>query len=267
MAQAVMAARLASSVGGLRASTLVSSMQKLSSDNMCLQFIKVAPLDQISRNSVRTVQTRAVFGGKKGTVSKQAKKIAEEGLFGTSGGIGFTKANELFVGRMAMIGFAASLLGEALTGKGILGQFDIETGLPLSETEPLLLAFIAFTLFGAIGALGSRGRFVDDVVEPGPIVQPGKGIKGQLGLNEKGPTFGFTKANELFVGRVAQLGFALSIIGELITGKGALAQLNIETGVPITEIEPLVLLNVIFFFIAAINPGNGKFINDDDVEA
>lgn len=81
-----------------------------------------------------------------------------------------------------------------------------------------------------------------------------------------GPLFGFTKANELFVGRLAQLGIAFSIIGEIITGKGALAQLNIETGVPISEIEPLVLFNVIFFFVAAINPGTGKFVTTDDEE-
>lgn len=34
----------------------------------------------------------------------------EDGIFGTSGGIGFTKQNELFVGRVAMIGFAVGLL-------------------------------------------------------------------------------------------------------------------------------------------------------------
>ena len=71
---------------------------------------------------------------------------------------------------------------------------------------------------------------------------------------------GFTKSNELFVGRLARLGVAFSIIGEIITGKGALAQLNIETGVPINEIEPLVIFNVLFFFVAAINPGTGRFI-------
>lgn len=65
------------------------------------------------------------------------------------------------------------------------------------------------------------------------------------------------------MGRLAQLGFVFSLIGEIITGKGALAQLNIETGVPINEIEPLVLFNVLFFFIAALNPGTGKFVTDD----
>lgn len=68
------------------------------------------------------------------------------------------------------------------------------------------------------------------------------------------------------MGRLAQLGFVFSLIGEIITGKGALAQLNIETGVPINEIEPLVLFNVLFFFIAALNPGNGKFVTDEEEE-
>ncbi|KAL5558412.1 hypothetical protein UlMin_034623 [Ulmus minor] len=195
---------------------------------------------------------------------EKAKPKVEDGLFGTSGGIGFTKQNELFVGRVAMLGFAASLLGEAITGKGILAQLNLETGVPIYEAEPLLLFFILFTLLGAIGALGDRGQFVDDPPTgiEGAVIPPGKGIKSALGLKEGGPLFGFTKANELFVGRLAQLGFAFSLIGEIITGKGALAQLNIETGVPINEIEPLVLFNVLFFFIAAVNPGTGKFVTD-----
>ena len=42
------------------------------------------------------------------------------------------------------------------------------------------------------------------------------------------------------------LGIATAIIGELITGKGALGQLGLETGVPITEIEPLILAGIGF---------------------
>lgn len=37
------------------------------------------------------------------------KPKVEDGIFGTSGGIGFTKENELFVGRVAMLGFAVSI--------------------------------------------------------------------------------------------------------------------------------------------------------------
>ncbi|KAF5450717.1 hypothetical protein F2P56_031044 [Juglans regia] len=199
-------------------------------------------------------------------VAPKPKEKVEDGIFGTSGGIGFTKQNELFVGRVAMIGFAASLLGEGITGKGILSQLNLETGIPIYEAEPLLLFFILFTLLGAIGALGDRGKFVDDDTTglEKAVIPPGKGLRSALGLKEGGPLFGFTKSNELFVGRLAQLGIAFSLIGEIITGKGALAQLNIETGIPINEIEPLVLFNVIFFFFAALNPGTGKFVTDEE---
>lgn len=229
-----------------------------------------SPLPSLSSSSSSTVlKTFALFKSKAKAPVKKVEKPklkVEDGLFGTSGGIGFTKENELFVGRVAMIGFAASLLGEAVTGKGILAQLNLETGIPIYEAEPLLLFFILFTLLGAIGALGDRGRFVDDPPTglEKAVIPPGKNVRSALGLKEGGPLFGFTKSNELFVGRLAQLGFAFSLIGEIITGKGALAQLNIETGVPINEIEPLVLLNVVFFFIAAINPGTGKFITDEE---
>lgn len=213
--------------------------------------------------------TLALFKAKAKAAPKKVEKVKEkieDGIFGTSGGIGFTKENELFVGRVAMIGFAASLLGEGITGKGILSQLNLETGIPIYEAEPLLLFFILFTLLGAIGALGDRGRFIDDPPTglDKAVIPPGKGIRGALGLKEGGPLFGFTKSNELFVGRLAQLGIAFSLIGEIITGKGALAQLNIETGVPINELEPLILFNVVFFFFAALNPGTGKFVTDEE---
>ncbi|XWS25137.1 hypothetical protein CRYUN_Cryun27aG0044700 [Craigia yunnanensis] len=230
------------------------------------------PLSNSVATSSKAFTTFAIFKSKTKAVPKKfepkPKQKVEDGLFGTSGGIGFTKQNELFVGRVAMLGFAASLLGEAITGKGILSQLNLETGIPIYEAEPLLLFFILFTLLGAIGALGDRGRFVDDPPTGlgGAVIPPGKGIRSALGLKEGGPLFGFTKANELFVGRLAQLGIAFSLIGEIITGKGALAQLNIETGIPISDIEPLVLFNVAFFFFAAINPGTGKFLTDEDEE-
>merc|ERR1712003_436164 len=161
--------------------------------------------------------------------------------------LGFTKANELFVRRLPMLGFAASLVGEILTGKGALAQFDIETGLPLFDTEPLVLGLAAFNLFAAFAP--GKGKFISDAEETmdGPagslqdptisIFNPGKflGISG----------VGFTKANELFVGRVAQLGFAASLIGEAMTGKGPLAQFNVETGIPLSDAEPLLLFSIV----------------------
>jgi photosystem II 22kDa protein len=43
----------------------------------------------------------------------------------------------------------------------------------------------------------------------------------RLGKNTTVPlTLGFTKSNELFVGRLAMLGFAAACIGEVVSGKG-----------------------------------------------
>ncbi|KAG6707411.1 photosystem II 22 kDa protein, chloroplastic-like [Carya illinoinensis] len=250
---------------------LNSQVQKLRPEP--LSHLLLPPPLPSNTSSSPALTTFALFKSKtKAPPQKVAppkpKQKVEDGIFGTSGGIGFTKQNELFVGRVAMIGFAASLLGEAITGKGILAQLNLETGIPIYEAEPLLLFFILFTLLGAIGALGDRGKFVDDPPTglEKAVIPPGKGVRSALGLKEGGPLFGFTKANELFVGRLAQLGIAFSLIGEIITGKGALAQLNIETGIPISEIEPLVLFNVIFFFFAALNPGTGTFVTDEEDE-
>merc|ERR1712157_417458 len=90
--------------------------------------------------------------------------------------LGFTKSNELFVGRMAMLGFASSLIGEILTGNGPLAQFDIETGLPLFDTEPLVLGLAAFNLFAAFAP--GKGKFIPDVEEttarPAPARAPSR---------------------------------------------------------------------------------------------
>ncbi|KAJ9554800.1 hypothetical protein OSB04_009414 [Centaurea solstitialis] len=261
------------------AQTMLLSSNSIISGQPLLQSLRpkpfshlLLPSNRVNPSSTSPARTYtgpiALFKSKAKAPAKKVvkeKPKVEDGIFGTSGGIGFTKQNELFVGRVAMIGFAASLLGEGLTGKGILQQLNLETGIPIYEAEPLLLFFILFTLLGAIGALGDRGRFVDEPTGlDKAVIPPGKGFRSALGLSEGGPLFGFTKSNELFVGRLAQLGIAFSLIGEIITGKGALAQLNIETGIPISDIEPLVLFNVAFFFVAALNPGTGKFVTDDE---
>lgn len=63
---------------------------------------------------------------------------------------------------MAQIGFAAMLLGETLLpgDLGPLGQIGFTTGVPLAETERLLLFSIVFTLFAAINE--GSGNFVDE---------------------------------------------------------------------------------------------------------
>ena len=97
-----------------------------------------------------------------GSTLKKAKVVEPVGINGREWPlkIGFTATNELFVGRAAQLGFAASLIGEAVTGKGPLAQFDFETGTSLANTEYGLLAFIGFLVFAAINP--GSGSFVDD---------------------------------------------------------------------------------------------------------
>lgn len=66
---------------------------------------------------------------------------------------GFTKANELFVGRLAMLGFSAALVGEKLTGKGPLGQLGLELHIPYNPTYATfgLVLWVAFWAFSAFG--------------------------------------------------------------------------------------------------------------------
>jgi photosystem II protein len=192
----------------------------------------------------------------------------DSGLTETDGvkvALGFTKSNELFVGSIAMLGIAASIIGELLTGKGAIAQLGLETGLPLFEVDDAILALIGFNIIAAL--LPTKGKFVADEDEleerpDGVLQDPSISVldyKRFFGVSG----FGFTKANELFVGRMAQLGFAISLIGETLTGKGILAQFDIETGLPLNETEPLLVFFIIFTLFAAINEGSGKFVDED----
>lgn len=179
--------------------------------------------------------------------------------------LGFTKSNELFVGRMAMLGFAAAVLGEIVTGQGALAQFNIETGVPITDIDGIVAGIIAFNVFAAL--LPAKGKLVlpeNEVVEDrkaGALQDPSISMlqpKKFFGISG----FGFTKENEIFVGRMAQLGFAFALIGESITGKGPLGQIGLETGIPLTEAEPLLLFSILFTLFAAINEGTGDFVDE-----
>lgn len=180
--------------------------------------------------------------------------------------LGFTKSNELFVGRMAMLGVAFAAIGEVITGRGPLGQLSIETGSSITDVDGAVLFLIAFNLIAAL--LPAKGKLIlsEEEFETRPkgslqdpkvsILQPKKffGISG----------FGFTKENELFVGRMAQLGFAAMLLGEsLLPGDlGPLGQIGFTTGVPLNETEPLLLFSIVFTLFAAINEGRGDFVDE-----
>ncbi|CAI5502289.1 unnamed protein product [Closterium sp. Naga37s-1] len=105
--------------------------------------------------------------------------VTPRSAFATAGcGAGSGGSADRIVGR-------ASLLGEAVTGQGILAQLNLETGIPVYEAEPLLLFFVLFNMLGAVGALGDRGKFVLEPVKP-PVPPANAGWKGALGLVENG---------------------------------------------------------------------------------
>lgn len=176
----------------------------------------------------------------------------------------FTRRREIFVGRTAMTGFFTCVLGELLTGKGALGQLRLETSLNPSILKALVGSIVVFNLVTALlpNATFSEENQKDVRKRPaGGVQKPQKknlieDPKGTLGISDQ---FGFTKKNELFVGRVAMLGFAAELIGEELTGgKGPLAQIGIPLGQPLnTEIAGAALfLWIGFFAVAAIGAGN-----------
>merc|ERR1719390_220527 len=183
--------------------------------------------------------TKKVLVPKKGTVRPaQQFKVNLTGVQskkapGFDVTLGFTKANELFVGRLAMLGFAFATLGEIITGKGAIAQLGFETGISPVDADGLILGLIGFNLIAAF--FPASGKFVVEQEE-----EAAASSKDKVGFFKDGDDklfkggFGFTKDNELFVGRMAQLG--------------------LETGIPLNEAEPLLLLSIVFTLLAAINP-------------
>jgi photosystem II 22kDa protein len=135
---------------------------------------------------------------------------------------------------------------------------------PITDLDGIVVGLIAFNLLAAL--LPASGKLVlpEEELETRPkgalqdpkinLLQPKRffGISG----------FGFTKENELFVGRMAQLGFAAALLGEAVTGLGPLAQLGLETGIPLKDAEPLLLFSIAFTLFAAINEGSGSFVDE-----
>ena len=54
--------------------------------------------------------------------------------------------------------FCAAVIGEKITGKGILSQVGVETGIPIGQQSIFLLLFISFFLFAALFGKSFIGR-------------------------------------------------------------------------------------------------------------
>ena len=176
----------------------------------------------------------------------------------------FTKTNELFVGRMAMLGIASSILGEILTGKGALGQLGLETGLPVFELDWTIFVVVGFNLLAALSPTEDDSPSTGKTANKNNINNiDGQSNSAMESTNEGGFSFSSiirqlsikrlaSKDRELWIGRVAQLGFAASLLGEGVTGKGILSQFKIETGVTLSDLKPYILVFVLLTLIAAV---------------
>lgn len=138
---------------------------------------------------------------------------------------GLNKRNEIIVGRAAMLGFASSLVGEAVTGKGIMGQLDMETGLMGWEVQAIVAGLICVSVLSALA------NPIESSTNPirGPLQDPSINVvadpKRFFGVSDR---YGFTEANELFNGRMAMLGFLASIFTELRTGAGPIESYGMD---------------------------------------
>merc|ERR1712210_64532 len=163
----------------------------------------------------------------------------------------FSRENEKFVGRMAMIGMAAAGIG------GVLSQLSIETGISPVEAEDLILAQVA-----VVGALAATSLSNPWLLKSGYVpVGEGANWREKLGLEAEGPIFGFTETNELFIGRLAMVAFAGVIVVEAFTGNSVLGQLGVETGLPTGFEEEALFGGAAFFALSAAFPSVLALVN------
>lgn len=121
-----------------------------------------------------------------------------------------------FLGRLAVLILGAVLLSERVTGKGAVQQLEISAvGVPLWEIEPVLgIIVLALTVAALWPSFLKQDQAQTKV--------------------------GFLERIQRLSGRFACLGLASTITAEVVTGKGALALLNVETGLEtVSEIEAI----------------------------
>jgi len=152
----------------------------------------------------------------------------------------FSRRREAFVGRIAIVGYFAACLWEAVypDHPGILQQVAGFTGFSTQTALALIVSAIAFSTLGGLLPFSPTfsKRNVQDVARrpqgpPNTWVSP-LDFKSFLGISD----WGFTKRNEIFNGRLAMLGFLAAVVQEVrMGGKGPLAQIAMYMNVEATD--------------------------------
>lgn len=145
-------------------------------------------------------------------------------------------------------------------GQGALAQLSYLYGLPETQVGIFLAGLVGFNLLA--GLLPISGTFKPKEVaagqaEEGPIRNPNITLfqlKKFFGVTN----WGFSAQNELFAGRMAQLGFVASLVGELLTGMGPLGQFSAETGIPVQNLQFGLLMWAAFMACTAVDTVTGK---------
>ncbi|GIL77118.1 hypothetical protein Vretifemale_6666 [Volvox reticuliferus] len=166
----------------------------------------------------------------------------------------FTRRREIFVGRIAMVGFFATCVLEILTANhlGPIRQVQMWSGLDTATATAILMGIVVYNVLGGLGPWSPTfaPENLRDVARrptgpPSVLVNPFN-LGKLLGVSG----WGFTKRNELFHARLAMLGFAAAVVGELKTGRGALGQLAGYLGLMPDETFYTAVINGFIVFAA-----------------
>jgi photosystem II protein len=134
-----------------------------------------------------------------------------------------SQRRELLIARTACVGFVAAVVGEVLTGRGPLGQLGLWMARDNLLVKTAVLGFVVFNFLSAVNPHSPALEHEEDWRD--------------RGREEKG-LFGWSRHREIWVGRLALLGVAAAVLGELQSGgKGPLGQIGVH--VPSGELSEL----------------------------
>jgi hypothetical protein len=133
----------------LPSSKLISSQAHFYNHVFMSPILPVVVGRRASRHGVRaaTEEDRPAATTAEG-IPKPPQNPSGFGLGGPGTWFGFGKKQEREVGRLAMMGFAAALVMEVVTGKGVLGQLGIDA---TAVKGPLLTGLLFLTVGGLVG--------------------------------------------------------------------------------------------------------------------